>query len=628
MKMNADNDNDEAELNRRFALSPLHLAVVANDIHLLSTLLVDNNSSERVDARHESTGHTALSLAVKLGRREAVQCLLDAGANGEASLVLKTHKTFVETTPCHMAARHVDDSLMAAFIAANVTLSMRDTFGNSLCHIASLNSNENVLARLLAAGAPCNARSAFGLPAHFAAANANDAVLSVLLANGGDCSDIDDSGLTPCHVAAKNRNEKVIALLIAAGVPINETDENCSSPCHVAAQNPNDAVLARLIAAGANVDVVDEQGRTPLVNAASNLNERALAHLIAAGADPNACKLRNDNTLCHVAAANPNALVLAQVIALGVDVNARDDLGTTTCHVAAMSGSAAGVRALLDAGANVTDTTTDKWGLTVCHMAAMHASADTLELLLSRGFSVEVRDPSGRLPIHIAAEHLRLRSLLTLLNAGADINALDKLRRSVIQFAASDHGNGVGWDTRRDDEAVLRLLLRRGANFRTTDALGQSVMHRATATAAALLFARGASVDALDLRGQLPLIVAANASRDPAVLATLIAAGAHVPISDWPTTLCDLEQHALLAAGGAHIAVHIPRERIAAACEHICTRQWVLLRWRAFEVCVGLQALQLPALVTCEILAHAFAPRESLVAFHRVWAIATTVKHF
>jgi hypothetical protein len=62
---------------------------------------------------------------------------------------------------------------------------------------------------------------------------------------------------------------------------------------------------------------------------------------------------------------------------------------------------------------------------------------------------------------------------------------------------------------------------------------------------------------------------------------------------------------------------------LAWACHQIAERQFELFRLRAFHVCVGLERRQLPALVTCEILARAFA-----VAFHRVWAIVTTVKHF
>jgi hypothetical protein len=72
----------------------------------------------------------------------------------------------------------------------------------------------------------------------------------------------------------------------------------------------------------------------------------------------------------------------------------------------------------------------------------------------------------------------------------------------------------------------------------------------------------------------------------------------------------------------------IPEPLLDWAIENIRLRQFDLLQLRAAEVCVGLQSLELPALVLCEIAAHAFAPRECLVPFHKVWTIVTMVKHY
>jgi hypothetical protein len=68
--------------------------------------------------------------------------------------------------------------------------------------------------------------------------------------------------------------------------------------------------------------------------------------------------------------------------------------------------------------------------------------------------------------------------------------------------------------------------------------------------------------------------------------------------------------------------------QVAWALNFATHAQLKMMRLRGFQVCVGLQSLRLPALVLCEILANAFAPLESLIAFHRVWAIVTTIKHF
>jgi hypothetical protein len=62
--------------------------------------------------------------------------------------------------------------------------------------------------------------------------------------------------------------------------------------------------------------------------------------------------------------------------------------------------------------------------------------------------------------------------------------------------------------------------------------------------------------------------------------------------------------------------------------ENIFERQKSLFRARAFQVCVGLQALRMSALEMCEVLAHMFAPLESTVRFQFVWRVVVTVKNF
>jgi hypothetical protein len=48
---------------------------------------------------------------------------------------------------------------------------------------------------------------------------------------------------------------------------------------------------------------------------------------------------------------------------------------------------------------------------------------------------------------------------------------------------------------------------------------------------------------------------------------------------------------------------------------------------RAFEVCIGLQSLNLSVLETCEILANVLAPFELLVPLHLAWRVVAAVKH-
>jgi hypothetical protein len=101
--------------------------------------------------------------------------------------------------------------------------------------------------------------------------------------------------------------------------------------------------------------------------------------------------------------------------------------------------------------------------------------------------------------------------------------------------------------------------------------------------------------------------------------------------------------HALLAAGAdldaadesgqtprmclAERRVTVDPQQVESARRDIARTRLDFVRYRAMDVCIGLQPLQLDALQVCEILQLACGPLARLIAFHQWWKIATTVKH-
>jgi hypothetical protein len=85
------------------------------------------------------------------------------------------------------------------------------------------------------------------------------------------------------------------------------------------------------------------------------------------------------------------------------------------------------------------------------------------------------------------------------------------------------------------------------------------------------------------------------------------------------------EAAALLLAAGAHRKARCDFEptadEIAEARRRIARERVDLIRARAFEVCVALESLELPALLMCEILEFACAPFAACVPFHHKWNI-------
>jgi ankyrin repeat protein len=390
------------------------------------------------------------------------------------------------------------------------------------------------------------------------------------------------------------------------------------SPLHFAALNANEDVIAKLIAANADLDLCDTDGTTALSEAVLNRNERVFAMLIAAGAAPRAHKLTAGRSLVHLAATNPNVLVLKQVIALGGDPNAPDRHRRTPLHHAAERGSTQVIEALVSMGAAI--DAADEWAMTTAHFAAGRSSTEVLRLVIELGADIDARDKSGRSPCEMAAARGCYDNVLLLINSGAQRVSATNLLRTIAAIPDDADGNG------KKDEA-MRFLIKRGASIRGIDDGGQTPLFRASPRAIAILFALGVDINCRDNNQATPAHIAAQI--DGCSLMTLIAAGADLtaPQSGWFGTTHTVGQLSWLAFGGVLVPKFELPSFLDDAGQLFAAQQCALFRLRALEICIGLQSLELPALVTCEILFNVFAPIECTVPFHRIWEIVTKIKH-
>lgn len=170
-------------------------------------------------------------------------------------------------------------------------------------------------------------------PLHYAVADA--AAAAAIAARSPALQGVADlAGLTPLHHAVLAARLDVLRALLAAPLaPVNlaTADAPARAALHLAAAHAHADALALLLDAGALVGLPDARGGTPL-------------HYVAAAA--------------HA----PDAAVQACVALLlerGAFLDARDEAGETPLHWAARTASRAGVRALLDAGADPGAVSTD-----------------------------------------------------------------------------------------------------------------------------------------------------------------------------------------------------------------------------------------------------------------------------
>ncbi len=293
------------------------------------------------------------------------------------------------------------------------------------------------------------------------------AMADLLIAAKADVRIPNRDGATALRLASVNGSAEMIDRLIKAGANPNETGLNGETPLMYASRNGNPAAVKALIAAKADVNAKEKlRGTTPLMWAAEQSHPEAVAVLVAAGADVSA-RSANDTKGNRAYLANPvkqrlksgfgaqgdnfgkqgkgggnqakggqnkgkgggNAKgganfptspddIAAGIAAGTVDVAALDaaaleasfgrtrdaDGGALTPLVfAARQNCIECAKILLDAGANVNQTT--NYGWTPLLTATQNRNYKLASLLLDRGANPNLKNNGGWSPLYLATDN-------------------------------------------------------------------------------------------------------------------------------------------------------------------------------------------------------------------------------
>jgi ankyrin repeat protein len=324
-------------------------------------------------------------------------------------------------------------------------------------------------------------------------------------------------GTTPLHWAAYHENAAMVDLLVHAGADINAANRYGATPLSLASATGNAAVIERLLKAGADPNAASPGGETALMTVSRTGSVDAVKALLAYKADVNAREATRGQTALMWAAGEGHADVIKLLLEAGADLHATShapaaaamSVGGSTYRrgvarmdvftpvlIAVRAGQIEAAGALLDAGANVNETTPD--GTSALVLAIHNARYDMAAFLLERRADPNLAG-QGWTALH---QLLRTRSLnigffphpeatgrtsgielaRKLIEHGADVNA--RITRPIADgyrnFWVQNDATPLLMAAKGADAEMMRLLAAHGANPALTNKMGTTPLMAAS----------------------------------------------------------------------------------------------------------------------------------------------------
>jgi len=330
------------------AIDAFYPAIRSGDLAQLTMAI---QKASNVNVKERRGGATPLMHAAAIGSLDAMQLLLDKGADVNA-------KNAAGATALMWAA--TDLAKVRLLLDHRADVNVASGLGHTALELAAMSDGSAEIVRLLLShGADPKAVDKGKMSVLAAAAVGNDAgSVRQLIDAGADVNAADLGGFTPLAYVAQNGNLEAVKLLVAKGANVNVTT---APPGGLTVKNgviqlgqftplllasgfgPGD-VVKTLIAAGANVNAKDARGLTPLMLsvATDHGDINILKALLTAGADVNAKSLAGETALdwAQKAGATPAVAELKRANAMATPIAAHQipDPSPTTVKLAVSRG--------------------------------------------------------------------------------------------------------------------------------------------------------------------------------------------------------------------------------------------------------------------------------------------------
>ncbi|XP_031340471.1 uncharacterized protein LOC116168669 [Photinus pyralis] len=440
--------------------SPLHVAVITGQLHIVQALLEQNVNVNASD----SSGKTPLHWAAIKNNPNALRALLSNSADPNVS-------DLNEMTVLHylsMINTDTDPEIISTLLESNAGVYTKDKYGNTPLHYAFHYSTQKFTHLFLDSKALRNnlsiADASGSTILHCAAYKGNESIVIQLLEYGLDVNTSDTDGKTPLHWASQKGHLKVVRCLALKGADLNAVDNFGRTPLYVAVDSNKEKLVKFLLDNGVSTSQKDTYGRTALYQAIAKNYEPIVALLLDRKSDVDA-KDNENLSIMHWAAWSGHENIVKLLLSRKMDHKSQDKYGRIPLICAAQYGHIGALNSLL----NDSDLyAKDENDMNSLHWCCWNGHIDIARVLLSRTPNLDVQDSKGRTAIMCSSHNGHANIARLLLTQNADVNLADNNNMTPLNWAAH---NGY-YET-------VKVLLQRNCILETKSHLGRTALSNA-----------------------------------------------------------------------------------------------------------------------------------------------------
>ena len=430
--------------------------------------------------------------------------IADAAMKGETAAVRRlllakadVNATQVDgATALHWAVYRDDVEMADMLLKAGANVKTANREGTTPLFMASLYGNPVMIERLIKAGAIANERGPNGeTTVMFAARNGNPAAIKLLVAAGADVNAKEAIRSTTALMwAAEEGHPAAVKALVELGADVSAKSGAAGLPRNYMAQAVN---VNQVQAAAKRRREARAAGRT--------LDQQAEYERANGLATPTGTGSGGGNlAVAPAAGQGAGARAAAAAAAAQADQDNQDVIvaglvgggsgGLTPLVFAAREGDIESAKVLLDAGADVNQTT--EYGWTPLLVATNNRNYKLGALLLERGANPSLANKGGWTPLYLATDNRNIEGgdypvpkpdmdhleyITLLLNKGADANARVKentLSRTIftMQWFFEPGATAFVRAAQSSDTALMKLLLAHGADPKIPTDFGDTAL--------------------------------------------------------------------------------------------------------------------------------------------------------